>query len=90
MTQSPPVGQKKRQPRWLRVLPELTVQHKMMLVFVAEGYNNDEISHLMFLPVGRLRHEIRVLLHHFGARNRAHLVALAYRSGAVKPPRIKS
>lgn len=65
----------------MTTLPE---RHVETLRLVCEGHTNAEIGVLMFVGEETIKSRIKLLLRHFGARNRWHLAALAIASGTVR------
>ncbi|GAA1659053.1 response regulator transcription factor [Fodinicola feengrottensis] len=68
-------------------LAALTEREREVVTLVAEGLNNDDIAERLFIsPTTAKTHVSRALVK-LDARDRAQLVAMAYRSGLVTPPR---
>ncbi|MGA0566109.1 response regulator [Rathayibacter sp. KR2-224] len=69
------------------VLEPLTEREREVLVLVAEGLSNSEIGLRLFMsPLTAKTHVSRILTK-LGARDRVHLVVIAYESGLVTPGR---
>ena len=75
--QAPRVGA--RHPR----LDELTEREREVLTLVAEGLNNDELAQRLVISKATARTHVGNILTKLGARDRAQLVVIAYRSGVV-------
>ncbi|GAA3659113.1 response regulator transcription factor [Nonomuraea antimicrobica] len=76
-----------REPRPVdrRLLDRLTDREQELLVEIAAGRSNDEISGRLFLSPSTTRTYVSRLLTKLDARDRAQLVHLAYESGIVQP-----
>jgi DNA-binding NarL/FixJ family response regulator len=69
------------------VLAPLTEREREVLALVAEGLSNAEIGVRLFMsPLTAKTHVSRILAK-LGARDRVHLVVIAYESGLVTPTR---
>ncbi|MEU6859909.1 response regulator transcription factor [Glycomyces sp. NPDC046736] len=68
-----------------RNLPDLTEREREILRWVATGLANDEIGERLFISPATVRTHIGKLLSKLDARDRAGLVAIAYRSGLDIP-----
>jgi DNA-binding NarL/FixJ family response regulator len=69
------------------VLEPLTEREREVLALVAEGLSNAEIGLRLFMsPLTAKTHVSRILTK-LGARDRVHLVVIAYESGLVTPGR---
>ncbi len=66
-------------------LAELTPRETEVLVLVAEGLSNAEISGRLFLSPATTKTHVSRILTKLGARDRAQLVAIAYETGLVRP-----
>ena len=64
-------------------LEQLTVREREVLVEVAHGANNTEISQRLYMAEGTVKTHVGRLLSKLGARDRAQLVVLAYEMGLV-------
>ncbi|HEX7187538.1 MAG TPA: response regulator transcription factor, partial [Actinomycetes bacterium] len=64
-------------------LAELTPRETEVLVLVAEGLSNAEISGRLFLSPATTKTHVSRILTKLGARDRAQLVAFAYETGLV-------
>lgn len=64
----------------------LTPGEGRVLALVAEGYTNAEIAKITYRGIDGVKTHVRQLHMKFGARNRAHIVALAYQQGYLKLP----
>jgi len=69
-----------------KALAALTDREREVVALVAEGLSNDDIAERLFIsPTTAKTHVSRALVK-LNARDRAQLVAMAYRSGLVTPP----
>ncbi|MQM24499.1 response regulator [Glycomyces albidus] len=66
-------------------LGDLTEREQEILRWVATGLTNDEIGERLFISPATVRTHVGKLLAKLGARDRAGLVAIAYRSGLDIP-----
>ena len=66
-------------------LGELTPREREVMVLVAQGLSNAEISGRLFLSPATTKTHVSRILTKVGARDRAQLVALAYETGLVVP-----
>ncbi|MFI5682021.1 response regulator [Streptomyces cellulosae] len=65
----------------------LTPREREVVALVAEGKSNDEIADALFLSPLTVRTHVQRAKTKTDARDRAQLVAFAYQSGLVQPPR---
>ncbi|WP_143027677.1 response regulator transcription factor [Lentzea albidocapillata] len=63
----------------------LTPRQRQVLALVAEGLSDPDIAQSLDVSVATVRTHARELRHRLGARDRAHAVALAYRTGFLPP-----
>ena len=66
-------------------LADLTPRETEVLVLVAEGLSNAEISGRLFLSPATTKTHVSRILTKLAARDRAQLVAIAYETGLVRP-----
>ncbi|CAM5692667.1 response regulator [Streptomyces chartreusis] len=71
----------------LEQFSSLTPREREVVAVVAEGKSNDEIAEALFLSPLTVRTHVQRAKAKTGARDRAQLVAFAYQSGLVQPPR---
>ena len=64
-------------------LDELTPREREVLVLVAQGLSNAEISGRLFLSLATTKTHVSRILTKLGARDRAQLVAIAYETGLI-------
>ncbi|MGO1769538.1 MAG: response regulator transcription factor [Microbacterium sp.] len=62
-------------------LESLTPREREILAAIAEGLSNDELAARFFLSASTIKTHIGRLLHKLDARDRVHLVILAYEAG---------
>ncbi|MEU1995523.1 response regulator transcription factor [Nocardia gamkensis] len=70
-------------------LEVLTAREREVVVQVAEGLSNEEIAERMFVSPLTIRTHVQRAMTKLGARHRAQLVVIAFRTGLVRvePPR---
>ncbi|WP_221356394.1 response regulator transcription factor [Streptomyces beigongshangae] len=68
------------------LLAGLTAREREVTALVADGRSNTEIAEELFLSPLTVRTHVQRAKTKLGARDRAQLVVLAYRSGLVRPP----
>jgi DNA-binding NarL/FixJ family response regulator len=68
-----------------RRLEDLSDRELDVLVEIAHGYSNDEISERLFIGVATVKSHINRVFTKLGVRDRAQAVAFAYESGLVTP-----
>jgi DNA-binding NarL/FixJ family response regulator len=56
-------------------------QDELLLELLSYGLSDEQIGHELHLPVANVRASIREAVDAMGARNRAHAVALALKTG---------
>ncbi|WP_280382671.1 response regulator transcription factor [Nocardia wallacei] len=66
-------------------LAVLTAREREVLALVGQGMNNDEIGAALFLSPATARTHVSHAMTKLGARDRAQLVVIAYRTGLVTP-----
>ncbi|MEM9562845.1 MAG: response regulator transcription factor [Actinomycetota bacterium] len=66
-------------------LDDLTEREREMTALAAHGLSNDEIAERAFLSPLTVKTHVNRAMMKVGARDRAQLVVLAYRSGLVRP-----
>lgn len=66
---------------------KLTERQDSILLTLADGMNNIEIAAELGVSAETIKTHMQELFTKFGARNRTHLVALAYHRGYLKPSR---
>ncbi|WP_280268991.1 response regulator transcription factor [Nocardia wallacei] len=66
-------------------LAVLTDREREVLALVGQGMNNDEIGAALFLSPATARTHVSHAMTKLGARDRAQLVVIAYRTGLVTP-----
>ncbi|WP_037908347.1 response regulator [Actinacidiphila yeochonensis] len=69
-----------------RAVADLTPRESEITTLVAEGLTNDEIATRLTLSPLTVRTHVQRALTKTGSRDRAQLVALAYRTGLIRPP----
>jgi DNA-binding NarL/FixJ family response regulator len=73
--------------RQRRVVDGITEREREVLTLVGSGMSNGEIAAHLFISVATAKAHVARLLTKLDARDRVHLVILAYESGLVSPPR---
>ena len=68
-----------------RRLEELSDRERQVLVEIAQGRSNSEISERLFIGAATVKSHINHLFTKLGVRDRAQAVAFAYESGLVQP-----
>lgn len=68
------------------VIPGLSVALRRVLDHVADGLNDAEAGALLYLSPDTVKAQVRTVKKVFGARNRAHIVHLAYQFGHLPNP----
>jgi DNA-binding NarL/FixJ family response regulator len=61
----------------------LTSRDVTVLRFLAEGWTTLEIAHELAYAESTIKKEVHLIVHHMGARNRTHAVALAVRGAVI-------
>ncbi|MEU3615732.1 response regulator transcription factor [Streptomyces sp. NPDC006872] len=67
-------------------LTALTAREREVMAWVAEGCSNEEIAEKLFVSPLTVRTHVHRAMTKLGARDRAQLVVVAYRSGLVQAP----
>ncbi|NUR62363.1 MAG: response regulator transcription factor [Catenulispora sp.] len=65
-------------------LEALTDREREVLTLVAEGLTNNEIARRLYIGLGTAKTHVRNLLTKLDARDRVHLVIIAYRTGSAE------
>jgi DNA-binding NarL/FixJ family response regulator len=76
---------KRPEPTRTRALTGVTDREREVLLLIAGGFSNTEITQHLHLSVGTVKTHIGRLLHKLQARDRAQLVIAAYEAGLVRP-----
>jgi DNA-binding CsgD family transcriptional regulator len=63
--------------------PSLSLRESQLVGFVSNGMTNREIADQLFLGEETVKTYMKSTLLKFGAKNRAHMVALAFRCGLL-------
>lgn len=61
----------------------LTEKEKLVLYLLLEGHSNKEIASLLYMSEFTVRDYVKMLMQKTEARNRTHLITLAFRSGLI-------
>lgn len=72
-------------PEASRLVASLTVREREVLVAVARGLTNAEISARLHVSYGTVKSHVGQILTKLGARDRVRAVVLAYEAGLVRP-----
>lgn len=67
------------------VAAPLTKRETEILTYVAEGNSNKEIAYILEISEQTIKNHVSAILRKLNANDRAHAVALALRSGWIKP-----
>lgn len=67
----------------MNLLGPLSFRQRETLALVADGHTGAEIAELMAIALSTAERHVFDLKHKLGARNRAHAVALGYRTGQL-------
>jgi len=68
-----------------RAISVLSEREREVLVLIAAGLSNAEIAERLFISAATVKTHVTRMLAKLDARDRVHLVILAYRSGLVEP-----
>jgi two-component system response regulator DegU len=63
----------------------LSNRETQILTYIAEGNSNKEIAHILEISEQTIKNHVSAILRKLNANDRAHAVALALRSGWIKP-----
>ncbi|WP_257159874.1 response regulator [Corynebacterium cystitidis] len=69
----------------VKILERLTEREKEILIAIAHGWSNTEISQRMFITMATVKTHVGRILAKTGSRDRVHAVIFAYRTGLVDP-----
>jgi DNA-binding NarL/FixJ family response regulator len=61
----------------------LTPRDVTVLRFLAQGWTTAEIAHELAYAESTIKKEVHLIVHHMGARNRTHAVAMAVRGAVI-------
>jgi DNA-binding CsgD family transcriptional regulator len=61
----------------------LTLRDVTVLRFLAQGWTTAEIAHELAYAESTIKKEVHLIVHHMGARNRTHAVAMAVRGAVI-------
>lgn len=61
----------------------LTTRDVTVLGFLADGWTTAEIAHELAYAESTIKKEVHLIVHHMGARNRTHAVAIAVRAAVI-------
>jgi len=61
----------------------LTKTELLCLALAADGYTNKEIAEIRSLSVLTIQAHMKHIVNAFGARNRAHVIAIGFRAGIL-------
>jgi DNA-binding NarL/FixJ family response regulator len=64
--------------------PMLTQRQAQVIALVSQGMTDREIARELFLGEQTVKMHIKGMLRAFGARNRTHAVAIAFREGLLE------
>ncbi|MER5498260.1 MULTISPECIES: response regulator transcription factor [unclassified Streptomyces] len=67
------------------VFAQLTTREREVVALVAQGLSNEEITRELVISPATTKTHVSRALAKLGARDRAHLVALAYQNGLIRP-----
>ncbi|GAB3154830.1 response regulator transcription factor [Micromonospora sonneratiae] len=70
-----------------RAIEGITEREREVLTLVGQGMSNSEIAAQLFISVATAKAHVARLFTKLDARDRVHLVIMAYESGLVSPPR---
>jgi DNA-binding NarL/FixJ family response regulator len=71
-------------PQSLKQLDVLTDREREVMVSVAQGHSNAEISELLHMSVATVKTHVSRILSKLGARDRTQLVVMAYQVGLIQ------
>jgi DNA-binding NarL/FixJ family response regulator len=70
-----------------RALSGITDREREVLTLIGRGLSNSDIAAELFISMGTAKAHVARLFTKLGARDRVHLVIIAYETGLVSPPR---